>query len=125
MILEAKRDVRRKGRLILQGFQEPYSWDGGVSSDSPVAYMSTIRLLLARTGKDDEITARDVSTAFLQSTQFGPNKRERYVSYKTHRGATTRYYKLLGPLYGQRSASRRWYQTITAWLTAEKGVGLD
>ena len=68
MILEAKRDGRRKRRLILQGLQEPYSWDGGVSSDSPVAYMSTMRLLLARAGKDDEITARDVSTAFLQST---------------------------------------------------------
>ena len=67
MILESKRDGRRKGRLILQGFQEPYAWDGGISTDSPVAYMtlSTIRCLLARGGRDDVITSRDVSTALL------------------------------------------------------------
>ena len=96
----------------MQGFQEPYAWDGGVSTDSPVAFMSTIRLLLARAGKDGVISARDVSTAFLQSTSYGPKEPERYVSYKSHAGADTRYYRLLGPLYGQRSASRRWFQTI-------------
>jgi len=29
MILEAKSDGRKKGRLILQGFREPRSWDRG------------------------------------------------------------------------------------------------
>ena len=120
MILEAKRDGRKKGRLILQGFLEPYSWDGGLSSDSPVAYMSTIRCLLARGGRGDVVTSRDVSTAFLQSEGYGPDEDRRFVSFKTHKGADTRYYELLGPLYGQRSASRRWYETITKWLTAGK-----
>jgi len=27
MILEGTRDGRKKGRLILQGFREPYSWE--------------------------------------------------------------------------------------------------
>jgi len=125
MILEAKRDGRRKGRLILQGFQEPYSWDGGLSTDSPVAYMTTIRCLLARAGVDDVITSRDVSTAFLQSDKYGPEEDKRFVSYKTHKGAQARYYELLGPLYGQRSASRRWFETIAGWLTAEDARGDD
>ena len=33
MILEAKRDGRKKGRLILQGFSEPHSWNRGQSND--------------------------------------------------------------------------------------------
>jgi hypothetical protein len=36
MILEAKRDGRKKGRLILQGFREPWSWEHGKATDSPV-----------------------------------------------------------------------------------------
>ena len=32
-------------------------------------------------------------------------------------------YELLGPLYGQRSASRRWYETIAGWLTADVEKG--
>ena len=38
MILEKKRDGRHKGRLILQGFHEPRSYDRG-AVDSPVAYI--------------------------------------------------------------------------------------
>ena len=123
MILEAKRDGRKKGRLILQGFAEPYSWDNGISSDSPVAYMSTIRCLLAMVRQDDVVTARDVSTAFLQSEGYSSSEGKRFVSYKTHKLGKTRYYELLGPLYGQRSASRRWFETISKWLTAPKGDG--
>jgi hypothetical protein len=34
-------------------------------------------------------------------------------------------YRLRGPLYGQRSAGRRWYETIASWLTDPvKGPGL-
>ena len=123
MILEAKRDGRKKGRLILQGFAEPYSWDNGISSDSPVAHMSTIRCLLAMVRQGDVVTARDVSTAFLQSEGYRSSEGKRFVSYKTHKLGKTRYYELLGPLYGQRSASRRWFETISKWLTAPKGVG--
>jgi hypothetical protein len=41
MILELKRDGRKKGRLILQGFREPAEWDDG-SKVSPVAYIMSI-----------------------------------------------------------------------------------
>ena len=45
MILESKRDGRRKGRLVGQGFWE----DRGVTSDhidSPVASFAAVRMLL-------------------------------------------------------------------------------
>jgi hypothetical protein len=98
MILEAKRDGRKKGRLILQGFLEPRSWDGGVATDSPVAYMGTIRALLAKSGKSDVISQRDVSVAFLQSTEYAADEPKRYVSYAAYKGAHERMYELLGPL---------------------------
>ena len=120
MILEAKRDGRKKGRLILQGFLEPRSWDGGVATDSPVAYMGTIRALLAKSGKSDVISQRDVSVAFLQSTEYAADEPKRYVSYAAYKGAQERMYELLGPLYGQRSASRRWYETFAGWLTSKE-----
>jgi hypothetical protein len=123
MILEAKRDGRRKGRLILQGFLEPYSWDSGVSNDSPVVGMATIRCLLASMRVADVVSARDVSVAFLQSHGYNPDEPKRYVSYTAYKGAVEQVFQLLGPLYGQRSASRRWYETIVGWLTAPPSKG--
>ena len=49
MRLEPKKDGRRKGRLILQGFREPTSWDT-TANDSPTASLSTIRTLLFMAG---------------------------------------------------------------------------
>ena len=42
MLLELKRDGRKKARLILQGFREPMEWDEG-SVASPVAFASTLK----------------------------------------------------------------------------------
>ena len=67
MILELKRDGRKKARLILQGFREPVEWDEG-SVASPVAFTSTLRMLLFTAGlRSDVISVNDVSVAFLQS----------------------------------------------------------
>ena len=41
MILETKRDGRRKGRLVAIGFKEPRHWDVK-SNSSPVASINTI-----------------------------------------------------------------------------------
>ena len=123
MILEAKRDGRKKGRLILQGFLEPHSWDRGQSNDSPVVGMATIRCLLASLRKGDSVSARDISVAFLQSHPYTADEPSRYVSYKAYSDSIERVYELLGPLYGQRSASRRWYETIAGWLTADVEKG--
>jgi hypothetical protein len=127
MLLARKRCGRLKARLILQGFQEPFEWDHGVSNASPVAYLATVRALLARAGSGRVISSRDVSVAFLQSSAYGPGEDARYVSYVPYKGADPRVFRLLGPLYGQRSAPRRWYATVAAWLTrpeSEGGAGL-
>ena len=68
MILERKRDGRRKGRLVAQGFLEP-GWMTQGKEDSPVASGMSIKALFfgaAGCIDDDVIGAIDVSTAFLQ-----------------------------------------------------------
>ena len=60
MRLEAEKDGRRKGMLILQGFREPKCWDRG-NIDSPVAAAATIRTLLFMCGlAGDVISSIDV-----------------------------------------------------------------
>jgi len=122
MQLEPKHDGRKKARLIMQGFREPKEWDGG-ATDSPVVAMSTIRTMMAMLrlpGGDvgETISAVDVSTAFLQAAEYDPEEPPRYVKYKAHAGAEEEYYRLRGPLYGQRSAPLRWYKTLREWLLA-------
>ena len=43
----------------------------------------------------------------------------RYVLLKEHREADDTIFQLLGPLYGQRSASRRWHKTFKRWLASQ------
>jgi hypothetical protein len=119
MLLAIKRDMRRKCRLVLQGFSEPEAWDEGRSVDSPVAYYETIRMLLAKAGSGDVVSKRDVSVAFLQADAYTEGEAKRYCSWQQYRGAPVQYYQLLGPLYGQRSAGRRWFETVSAWLCAD------
>ena len=115
MILECKRVGRKKGRLILQGFREPWSWERDKPTDSPVAYMPTIRMMLFRAGLSSAIpselrhvvSSRDISVAFLQADEFDKDDAPRYVSYKAWKKAATEVYRLKGGLYGQRSASTR------------------
>ena len=116
MILEDKRDGRRKGRLVVIGCREPYHWDTK-SNNSPVAELSTVRLLLYEAGDPNEVISNiDISVAFLQAEEYKDTDPHRYVSYKPHPTAKTRYYRLKGPIYGMRSASREWYDTISKWL---------
>jgi hypothetical protein len=77
MILEAKKDGRRKARLVLQGFREPPEWDTK-SNASPVAFPSTVRSLLFKSGSsEDVISSIDVSVAFLQTEEYGPEEAPR------------------------------------------------
>ena len=118
MMLELKRDMRKKGRLICQGFREPLEWDIG-SNFSPVTYLASVRTLMFANGpKADVISINDVSVAFLQAMGFAEGD-ERYVAYKAFREGKERVFRLHGPLYGQRCASRSWYETVSAWLESE------
>jgi hypothetical protein len=95
MLLEAKKDGRRKARLILQGFKEPKSWDVD-SNASPVAFPSTIKSLLFMGGEaDDIISSIDISVAFLQSREYGPDDPPRYVTYRPYSGGKESVYSNL------------------------------
>ena len=119
MILENKRDGRRKGRLVAIGYREPREWDIG-SNSSPVADLSSVRMLLYSKGLDtDVVSSVDISVAFLQASPYEESAPKRYVSYKPHKHAKTRYYLLTGCLYGQRSASKSFYNTLATWLEKE------
>ena len=121
MILEAKKDGRKKARLVLQGFKEPREWDLD-SNASPVAFTSTIRSLVFMQGEpDDVLSSIDVSVAFLQSDLYSPDDKPRYVSYKPYSGSVDYVMKLRGPVYRQRSAGRAWFNTLTHWLKHEMG----
>ena len=125
MILEAKRDDRKKGRLILQGFREPKEWDEG-SVASPVAYPSSLRTLLFHAGpRSDVISLNDVSVAFLQSNPYPKDQAPRYVEYQPYAHSHKWLFELMGSIYGQRSASREWFKTISSWLISEGFVGDD
>ena len=121
MRLEHKKDGRRKGRLIIQGFREPASWDR-LGTDSPVAALSTIRTLIFMAGnKGDSISSIDVSTAFLQADEYPNDMEPRYVYYQPYPGADKQYYRLKGCLYGQRTSGMEWYNTLKKWLCDDMG----
>jgi hypothetical protein len=121
MLLEHKKDGRKKARLVLQGFKEPREWDVG-SNASPVVASSTIRTLLFMGGEEsDVVSSIDVSVAFLQADEYGPNEPPRYVSYKPFAESPEYVFRLRGPVYGQRSAPRAWYETVRAWMVHEMG----
>ena len=84
MLLELKRNLRKKGRMIVQGFREPEEWDDG-SNVSPVAFVDSIRMLFFMAGlASDAISTNDVAVAFLQAIGFAHDD-ARYVSYKAYR----------------------------------------
>ena len=119
MLLDTKRDGRLKARLVALGYREPKEWDT-MSTSSPVADLSSIRTLIYRAGDpDDVLSAIDVSVAFLQANPYHKDDVKRYVSYKPYSSSETLYYHLRGPIYGMRSGSRLWYNTLSEWLESE------
>jgi len=120
MLLELKRCGRRKCRLILQGFKEPHYWDKE-ANDSPVAGYQAIRMLLfmarqTRGGLNRWISKIDIAVAFLQADAYSQSDPTRYVYIQQAQEKLNRYFELLGPLYGSRSSSKRWHNTMVAYL---------
>jgi hypothetical protein len=121
MRLEAKKDGRKKARLIVQGFREPTSWDVG-GTDSPTAAMASIRTLLFMKGfLGDVISSIDVSTAFLQAEEYEAGSMPRYVYYQATQGGPRVYYRPRGCLYGQRTASMEWHRTLDCAVVGIRG----
>lgn len=69
----------------------------------------------------DVLSSIDVSVAFLQSDEYGPDDPVRYVSYKPYKDGKVHVFRLRGPVYGQRSAPRCWFKTLTHWLVHDMG----
>ena len=121
---EPKKDKRKKMRLLLKGFMEPQEWTG--KKDSPTVMLSTVRTLLAMgtdrsdpdiaCEDDDVVSIGDIRTAFLLAKAFGLEEAARYVALKAHKGAHKRLFQLTGPLYGQRDAGYRWWETLCEFL---------
>ena len=141
MNLEDKRDDRHKGRLILQGCKEPDEWDVE-SNESPVTLLSTVRTMVfandeveddsgydsgdenderGERGDEEVLSTIDISVAFLQSEEYGPNEKPRYVTFRPVRGGREYVFQLLGPVYGQRSAPRAFNKTLVEYLVKEAG----
>ena len=119
MLLDTKRDGRRKARLVALGYREPIEWDAK-SNSSSVADISSIRTLLYKAGDpNDVISSIDVSVAYLQANPYDENGIKKYVSYKPHDSSETFYYHLRGVLYGMRSGGRLWYDTLAEWLESQ------
>ena len=118
MRLVRKKCGRLKARLIVQGFREPRSWDVG-GTDAPTASLSTIRTLLFMGGSaGDIISSIDVSTAFLQADLYPTEAAPRYVYYQEG-NLPRQYYRLRGCLYGQRTAPKEWFVTLSNWLLSQ------
>jgi hypothetical protein len=130
MILEDKKDGRRKGRLLGQGFWE----DVGVTRsnmDSPVASFEAVRMLLFCSGRVGEVIASgDISKAFLMADEYPEGSEPRYVRFRMHKGAEESVWRLKGPLYGSRDSPRLWYESFKRFMNAldtvtEMGFELD
>ena len=110
MILTEKKDQRRKGRLVLQGFRAPSWWRVG-STDSPVVATAGLRVLIFRrdkqVGRREIVSQFDFDVAFLQANGFAVHEPTRHVSYKPHPGYPEQIYELTGPLYGSDDAPMR------------------
>jgi hypothetical protein len=128
MILEHKKDGRRKGRLVGQGFWEDVGVTGS-NIDSPVASFAAVRMLMFMSGGIGEVIATgDVSKAFLMADEYPADSEPRYVRFKMHKDDPERVYRLKGPLYGSRDSPKLWYESFKRFMTTVsevQGLGFE
>ena len=117
ILLGIKRSGMYKARGVKQGFKEDTEQADGPNFNyyAHVAKFNSIRMSTFRTNRGERrIALKDVSTAFLQSDKY-PDGTIKYVSFKDPLTKQWRYYKQSGPLYGEKSATKRWEDTIAPW----------
>lgn len=117
-VLTKKRDGRCKARWVVQGFHEPRELDD-ISNHSHVATCEALRMLAFRSDRKRRVLASlDVKTAFLQSNKYKPEEPPRWIKVLDIVTGKWKYYRLLGPMYGQRSAPIRWEHTLAPKLVS-------
>lgn len=122
ILLGTKRSGQYKARGVKQGFKEDTEQADGPNFNyyAHVAKFNSIRMSTFRRNRGDRrIALKDVSTAFLQSNKY-PDGTVKYVSFKDPLTKTWKHYRQSGPLYGEKSATRRWEDTIAPWY---EGIG--
>ena len=117
LLLAIKRSGLYKARGVKQGFKEDTELADGPNFNyhAHVAKFNSIRMSTFRPNRGNRrIALKDVSTAFLQSNKY-PDGTVKYVSFKDPLTNEWKYYRQSGPLYGERSATKRWEDTIAPW----------
>lgn len=119
-VLVRKRDGRFKARWVVQGCFESVELDD-FTNRSHVASIEALRALLFKHDRGSKTLATiDIRTAFLQSHDYDPHEKHRYVKVINPFDPTkVLYARLLSPMYGQRSAPRRWEDTLAPWLESQ------
>ena len=116
IILTEKRDGRKKARWVVQGCFEDRSFDD-INNHAHTASLNAFRsMCFRRDRRSRTLGAIDISTAFLQSHRYQPHEPIRTIKLWDPTLRKYRYYLLLGPMYGQRSAPVRWENTISPWM---------
>ena len=60
-----------------------------------------------------------MSVAFLQSLEYDSSDPPRYVYHRPSPDSKPQYYRLRGPIYGQRVASKKWYDTLVLFMLSQ------
>ena len=137
-LLDRKADASWKARVVKRGDLEDTAVEDGPDYVffSHVASLASLRLTILqperyymplRTAVADfiELSSCDVSNAFCQSDDFG-DAVKRFLKVHSPVDGIWRYYRQKKPLYGAKSAPRRWNETFVRWITtpiADGGPG--
>jgi len=117
-ILDIKRDGRVKVRIVKQGFLEDVIQADGEAFNyySSVTSLAQIRTLVFRPDRGtDCIATIDLDVAFLQSTPYEKGK-HKFCYFKNPITGLLMLFMQLGCIYGERSAPKRWFLTLTPFL---------
>ena len=114
-ILDIKRDGRVKVRIVKIGFLENVVDADGAHFCyySAVTRLSSVRMLLFRSNQcGDDFATVDLDTAFLQSDPYKDGE-FKYCWVKNPITKEILLFKQYSCIYGERSAPKRWFTTIT------------
>ena len=125
VLLDRKRNGVYKARMVKQGFKEDKeALDGSdFTYYANVCEFTSVRTMVLRPNRGDRCLASvDISTAFLQSTPYGPHEPPRFLVVTNPITGEKMYFQQSGPIYGESSAPVRWENTIVPFL---KSLGFE
>ena len=137
-LLDRKADGTWKARLVKRGDLEDSEAEDGKDYVffSHVASLASLRMTIMQPGRYAiqhgqtdadriELSSIDVANAFCQSNKFDDGVK-RFLKVHSPIDGVWRYYRQMKPLYGAKSAPKRWNDTFVQFITtpiAEGGPG--